>query len=112
MDIVAGPTGIGLATTVMGSRFAVSIGDQVPRLITIIAPSSFEGMEEAGIDIMTDPQALRASYRQAVQGFIERVRSACLDRRINYGLFCTDEPVDYALSSFLADRMHRLRSRR
>ncbi|HUU82479.1 MAG TPA: DUF58 domain-containing protein [Phycisphaerae bacterium] len=68
----------------------------------------FEGMEEKGIEITTDPQSLRDSYRRAVQQFIERVRGACLDRNIDYALFSTADPLETALPAFLANRMHHV----
>ncbi|MCP4247837.1 MAG: DUF58 domain-containing protein [bacterium] len=71
----------------------------------------FEGMEEPGVEVLTDPQALRAGYRRAVQRFIERIRGACLDRQISYELVSTAEPVEQALARFLAARMHYLKAR-
>ncbi len=67
----------------------------------------FEGMEEAGLEVLSDPQSLRGSYLDAMQRFIERVRSACLDRQIEYALLSTADPLDTALVTFLANRMHR-----
>jgi uncharacterized protein (DUF58 family) len=72
----------------------------------------FEGMEEAGVEVLTDPQSLRGSYREAVQRFIERVRGACLERHIDYALFSTADPLDAALATFLAKRMHAVSGRR
>ncbi len=69
----------------------------------------FEGMEQADIEILTDPQSLRASYLDALQAFISRIRGACLNHRIDYELLSTATPLDVALSRFLAARMHRQR---
>ena len=65
----------------------------------------FEGMEEVGLEVLTDPQSLRASYLEAVQVFINKVRRACLDNRIDYALISTADGVDVALTTFLASRM-------
>lgn len=72
----------------------------------------FEGMEEAGVEILTDAQSLQPGYREAVRRFVERIRSACLDRRIDYALLSTADPVEKALAAFLANRMHHLRTKR
>ncbi len=71
----------------------------------------FEGMEASNVEIQTDPQALRQSYLDAIQAYISRVRASCLDHGIDYVLLSTADPLDIALTSFLANRMHRLRSR-
>lgn len=67
----------------------------------------FEGLEEPGLEVLTDPQSLRTSYRQAVQDFVRQVRDLCLNRQIDYALLSTADPLDTALTSFLAGRMHR-----
>jgi len=69
----------------------------------------FEGIE-LDLQLRTDPQALRAEYRRHVQQFIHRVRSFCVDRRIDYALLSTADPLDVALSTFLAKRMHAIRA--
>ncbi len=68
----------------------------------------FEGLERPDIQLLTDPQALRQSYIEIVQAFISRVRSACADHRIDYRLLSTRDPLDAALSAFLAARMHSM----
>jgi uncharacterized protein (DUF58 family) len=71
----------------------------------------FEGMEQTDLEILTDPQSLRSSYLEALQQFIRRVRSACLDHGIDYALLSTAEGMDVALTTFLATRMHRQRAK-
>ncbi|MEP0844439.1 MAG: DUF58 domain-containing protein [Phycisphaerae bacterium] len=68
----------------------------------------FEGLERPNVRFLVDPQALRASYLQIVENFVRRVRSACMDHRIDYALLSTREPLDAALATYLAGRMHRL----
>ena len=68
----------------------------------------FEGLEAPDVQLLTDPQSLRASYLQIVQRFISRVRSACMDHRIDYKLFSTRDPLDGGLSAFLAARMRQV----
>jgi uncharacterized protein (DUF58 family) len=71
----------------------------------------FEAIEEADVEIMTDPQSLRSAYLERVGDFVSRVRSACLNSRTDYVLVSTDDPLDVVLTRFLADRMHRTRTR-
>lgn len=70
----------------------------------------FEGMEQADLEVLTDPQSLRASYLEAVNAYISKVRRACLDNRIDYALISTGDGVDVALTTFLASRMRYRRT--
>lgn len=70
----------------------------------------FEGMEDPELEIKTDPQTLRRDYLDAVNEFISRIRSACLDHRIEYALLNTADRLDLVLTTFLATRMHRQRN--
>lgn len=71
----------------------------------------FEGMEHVEQEVLTDPQSLRSSYLAAMEGFISEVRGACLNHRIDYSLISTAQRLDGALTTFLATRMHRQRSK-
>jgi uncharacterized protein (DUF58 family) len=68
----------------------------------------FEGLERPDVQVLTDPQALRASYLRIVERFVSKVRSACVDHRIDYALISTRDPLDAGLAAYLAGRMHRL----
>ena len=71
----------------------------------------FEGMEEAGVEVLTDPQSLRASYLEALNNFTSKVRRVCLNHKIEYALISTATGFDVALTTFLTTRMHSLRAR-
>ena len=71
----------------------------------------FEGMEQINLEILTDPQSLRNSYLTALHAFISRIRSACLDQRIDYALLSTADSLDVALTKFLSARMRRQRAK-
>ena len=71
----------------------------------------FEGMEQVGQELLTDPQTLRGAYLDALGGFLRRVRGACLNLRVDYALLSTADGLDVALSTFLAARMHRQKAR-
>ncbi len=69
----------------------------------------FEGLEIPR-EVLTDPQALRSSYLNLVQSFIQRLRSFCVNSRLDYALFSTRDPLDAALSAFLARRTQAIRA--
>lgn len=71
----------------------------------------FEGMEQLDLEVLTDPQSLRATYLDALNRFITKVRAACLNHRIDYTLVSTADRLDVALTTFLATRTHRQRSK-
>lgn len=71
----------------------------------------FEGMEAIDQQVLTDPQSLRHSYLEAVNEFIRKLRAACLNNKVDYALINTNDPVDVALTTFLATRMHRQRAK-
>jgi uncharacterized protein (DUF58 family) len=67
----------------------------------------FEGLEAPDVQLLADPQSLRAAYLRIVQDFVSRIRTACVNHRIDYRLISTREPLDGALTAFLAARMHQ-----
>ncbi len=69
----------------------------------------FEGIERPDRRVLADPQSLRRSYLDAVERFLGRVRRACMNQRIDYALISTNDPLDVALSAFLAQRMRLTR---
>lgn len=71
----------------------------------------FEGMEDVDLEVLSDPQSLRGSYLEALDRFVSRIRSTCLDHKIDYTLISTADSLDVALMTFLATRMHRQRAK-
>ena len=71
----------------------------------------FEGLEDAAREVLTDPQSLRGSYLASLRAFVKRIQAACLDHRVDYALMSTADPLDVALTTFLATRMHRQRAK-
>lgn len=67
----------------------------------------FHGLEQPDVELLTDPQSLRTSYLEIVQEFIRKVRSACMNHRVDYRLLSTREHPAAALIGFLATRMHQ-----
>jgi uncharacterized protein (DUF58 family) len=65
--------------------------------------SRFEEME-TNKEMLTLPNALRASYIKNVNNFITSWRSECQKMDIDYVLLNTSKPLDFALMSYLAKR--------
>lgn len=66
--------------------------------------TQFDGMEDPSLQVLTDPQSLRAAYLERLDAFLTRIRSACLNARMDYTLYNTAEPLDIALTRSLAAR--------
>ena len=66
----------------------------------------FRGLEQLP-DVLVEPRALRKAYLREFEHFIHRVKQGCRMHRIDYVLMRTDQPLDVALSSYLASRMKR-----
>lgn len=64
----------------------------------------FEDMEEAGLKVTADPQAIRKVYRRVVEDFINHLRKECRENSIDYQLLSTSTPLDHALVSYLSWR--------
>jgi uncharacterized protein (DUF58 family) len=50
------------------------------------------------------PEVLANGYRSAIRGHIERIREMANINHVDYEMFTTDRPLDYALFSFLKNR--------
>jgi len=71
-------------------------------------PTLFKGLEN-GPETMTDPRSLKAAYQREFESFLTDLRRGCRELRMDHLLLRTDEPLDLALSSFLAGRANRIR---
>ncbi len=60
----------------------------------------FRGIE-VDAQLHTEPRALRASYLQAVENYLQRVRRVCATAGIDHVLLDTSKPLDVVLSSYL-----------
>jgi uncharacterized protein (DUF58 family) len=67
----------------------------------------FRDLESAGA-VVADPRVLRRAYREEIDGFLQRIRTGCRSRHIDYALMTSDAPLDLALSAFLARRSGRV----
>jgi uncharacterized protein (DUF58 family) len=72
--------------------------------------TSFEDME-TGERIPVIPEYLRDQYRQMIRAHIEKIEKLCVDQGVDYELFDTSMPLDYALFAFLSRRQFLTRVR-
>ena len=68
----------------------------------------FKGLEGFD-DRLVDPQSLRKAYLAEFEAFTKAVRNGCHARNIDYLQLRTDQPLDLALSKYLANRMNRIK---
>jgi hypothetical protein len=68
----------------------------------------FKGLEELP-EVLTDPRSLRKAYLEEINRFQKEVQTGCRSQGIDYLLLRTDQPVDLALSAYLASRMARVK---
>lgn len=71
-------------------------------------PTLFKGLEHLP-DVHVDPAALRRAYLHEFEAFLKSVRAGCRAQQIDYQLMRTDQPLDWALSTYLAARAERVR---
>lgn len=72
-------------------------------------PTLFDGLEAAG-RMQVDPLALREQYLLEVQRFVHGLRTHCRGLHVDYGLLSTEDPLELALSRFLAMRAASIRT--
>ncbi len=63
----------------------------------------FDGLEQQGF-VTCDPGALRTAYLEELAQFTDELRHGCRADRIDYVPLDTSEPLDVALTSYLATR--------
>jgi len=66
----------------------------------------FRGLEGLP-EVLTDPRALRKAYLLEFERFVTEVKRGCRAHRIDYVQLRTDQPLDVAMSSYLASRLSR-----
>lgn len=66
--------------------------------------SRFEGMEGEE-PLLIEPNALRQEYLRTFHAYLETLRRGCRELDMDYVQLVTDQPVDIALSHYLAERM-------
>lgn len=69
----------------------------------------FKGLE-TDVQVLTEPRALRTAYLEAKDRFCHAVRRTCATSGIDYVPLSTADPLDSALSSYLAFRQRTMRA--
>jgi uncharacterized protein (DUF58 family) len=64
----------------------------------------FKGLEQLP-EVLTDPRSLRKAYLEEFAAFVRQVKQGCRAQRVDYVQLRTDQPLDVALSSYLASRL-------
>lgn len=72
--------------------------------------TSFQDLE-TGERIPVVPETMRARYRQLIDRHVARLARLFAEERIDYSLFDTGTPLDYALFRYLSDRERKSRVR-
>jgi uncharacterized protein (DUF58 family) len=70
----------------------------------------FEDLE-TGQRIPVVPTTQRERYRELIENHVARLRKLLSDNRIDYTLFDTATPLDYALFEYLSNREHLMKKR-
>jgi len=71
----------------------------------------FEGIEHAEWQLTADPQSLRTAYLEALDAYISRIRTACVNRRMEYVGVSTVDALDVVLRSYLVARSRLIKAR-
>jgi len=66
----------------------------------------FHGLEGLA-DVLAEPRALRKAYLKEFGQFLAKLKKGCRIHQIDHVQMRTDQPLDLALSSYLAARAHR-----
>ncbi|MCL4205436.1 MAG: DUF58 domain-containing protein [Pirellulaceae bacterium] len=72
------------------------------------SPTMFDGLEQYP-ELLTDPRSLRKAYLQEITRFCNEVQKGCRRYGMDYQQLRTDQPLDQALSKYLADRSERIK---
>jgi uncharacterized protein (DUF58 family) len=67
----------------------------------------FKGLEGLP-EVLTEPRQLRKAYLSEMESFLRELKKGCRSHRIDYVQVRTDQPMDVALSGYLASRMTRV----
>jgi len=77
--------------------------DPIERTFSFGKDAIFRDMETAE-EITTQPYQIQKSYRDAMNEFIGKIKSECLNANIEYNLIETSSPFDKALFSYIQKR--------
>lgn len=85
--------------------------DEDERRFPFMDHTLFEGLENVDQRLLADPQSLRTAYLEALAEFVADLRTAFVNRRIDFVELSTADPLDVALRAYLARREHLIKAR-
>ncbi len=68
----------------------------------------FKGLEAAG-ELLVEPARLRKAYQAELEAYQIELRTGCRKQGIDYVQLRTDQPLDSALATYLAQRQQRIK---
>ncbi|KAB2907599.1 MAG: DUF58 domain-containing protein [Ignavibacteriaceae bacterium] len=90
--------------TVTKSKVVVfQILDPLERSFDFGNDAIFKDME-TGAELSTQPRQIVAAYRDAFEGFVSKIKAACLNSGIDFNQVDTAQPYDVPISAFLRKR--------
>ncbi|MDO4551242.1 MAG: DUF58 domain-containing protein [Planctomycetia bacterium] len=72
-------------------------------------PSRFEGLETLDI-LRCNPRSLRAGYMEALNEYLEEIRTGCIQQNVDYVLVRTSDPFDKTLSKIVLSRRQTIKT--
>ncbi len=77
--------------------------DPVEKSFNFGGDAIFKDMENED-ELTTQPYQIQKAYREAMSEFIHKIKSECLNSKIDYNLIDTSEPFDKALINYVRKR--------
>jgi uncharacterized protein (DUF58 family) len=71
-------------------------------------PTLFKGLEQYP-EVLADPRSLRKAYLREFESYQNEIKKGCRSQGLDYRVLRTDQPLDLALSAYLAERSARVR---
>ena len=71
-------------------------------------PTLFKGLEQYP-EVLADPRSLRKAYLREFDGYCRELQNACRAQGIDYCRIRTDQPFDRTLSTYLSQRMQKMK---
>ncbi len=71
-------------------------------------PTLFKGLEQYP-EVLADPRSLRKAYLREFDGYCRELQNACRAQGIDYCRVRTDQPFDRTLSTYLSQRMQKVK---
>ena len=77
--------------------------DPMEMSFALDSPTVFKDLE-TNKEMLSQPLSVVNSYKEAVQEFLDKYKSACRSNNIDYVLLSTDTPFDISLMEYLNKR--------